>query len=306
MPRTGRIKYHGDDVYYHLISRTVGQEFYLGITEKDYLMDLINKFSSLYFVKLLGFCIMDNHFHLIIKSENSMNYSDDEIEKRVSVLTQGKELSHLKKLEIIDRLSDISYYMKSIKETFSRWYNKQKNRTGYFWGSRFKSILLEKKAALTHCLAYIDLNPVRARIVERLEDYRWCSVYARVNNTDISDILYFTGIFDDFNISIKKVLLLYRKFLYAVGSIKKGIKGSISKVTAKEEIDLGFKIPVKTTRLVRSRYLTHGCVIGSKEFVSKMYNQFAGKGIYKKDRKSYTTNINNEIVSLQRVRNIPE
>ncbi len=110
MPRTGRIKYHGDDVYYHLISRTVGQEFYLGITEKDYLMDLINKFSSLYFVKLLGFCIMDNHFHLIIKSENSMNYSDDEIEKRVSVLTQGKELSHLKKLEIIDRLSDISYY----------------------------------------------------------------------------------------------------------------------------------------------------------------------------------------------------
>ncbi len=196
--------------------------------------------------------------------------------------------------------------MKSIKETFSRWYNKQKNRTGYFWGSRFKSILLEKKAALTHCLAYIDLNPVRARIVEKPEDYRWCSVYARVNNTDISDILYFTGIFDDFNISIKKALLLYRKFLYAVGSIKKGIKGSISKVTAKEEIDLGFKIPIKITTLARSRHLTHGCVIGSKEFVSKMYSRFAGKGIYKKDRKSYTTNFNNDIVSLQRVRIITE
>lgn len=93
MARTRRIKYHGDDVCYHLISRTVGQEFYLGTTEKNYLMNLINVYSSLYSVKLLGFCIMDNHFHLIIKSESSADYSNDDIDIRVFEFTKVVNLT---------------------------------------------------------------------------------------------------------------------------------------------------------------------------------------------------------------------
>ncbi len=305
MPRTRRIKYHGEDVYYHLISRTVGQEFYLGIAEKDYLLELIHKYSSLYFVKLIGFCLMDNHFHIIIKSESSVDYQEKEINQRVSEITKGRKINHLKRVDVIDRLGNISEYMKSIKENFSRWYNRRNKRTGYFWGDRYKSILLEKKAALSHCLAYIDLNPVRARIVKKPEDYRWNSVHARVHQTEISNNMYFTGMFDETVISFKKALLFYRQFLYAVGSIKKDLKGSISAKDATEDKSLGFLHMASKDALVNKvRHFTHGCVVGSKEFVLRMYGQFAGKGIYKKDRNTYSTNISDNLVSLQRVRTI--
>ena len=56
------------------------------------------------------------------------------------------------------------------------------NRTGYFWGDRFKNVLIEKGEALINCLAYIDLNPVRAKIVKRPEDYRWSGIGYQINH----------------------------------------------------------------------------------------------------------------------------
>ncbi len=248
---------------------------------------------------------MDNHFHLIIKSESAIDYSEEDITKRVNILSKGKIVPHLKRLDLIDKLSNISEYMKSIKETFSRWYNKRNNRTGYFWGDRFKSIILEKKAAVSHCLAYIDLNPVRANIVDIPEDYKWNSVYARVNNTKIASNLYFTGLFDEFLITFKKALLLYRKFLYAVGAVKKTLKGSIPLNKAFQNKDLEFKRPHYDHSTKKIRHFSDGCILGSKEFIGKMYSRFAGKGIYKKDRKVYKTPLPDDIVSLQRLKNIP-
>jgi hypothetical protein len=55
-------------------------------------------------------------------------------------------------------------------------YNKRHHRRGYFWGDRFKSVIVEKGETLINCLAYIDLNPLRAGLVERPEDYRWNSI----------------------------------------------------------------------------------------------------------------------------------
>jgi len=54
------------------------------------------------------------------------------------------------------------------------------NRSGYLWGDRFKSVLIEKGEGLLNCLAYIDLNPVRAGIVKRPEDYRWSGIGYRI------------------------------------------------------------------------------------------------------------------------------
>jgi len=300
MARTRRLKYHGDDVYYHLMSKTVGGEFYLGSEEKNHLMSLISHYSSIYFVKLIGFCIMDNHFHIIVKSEDVSDYDSDEVSMRINSITNGKTLTHLKKLEIADKLGNISEYMKSIKENFSRWYNKRNNRCGYFWGDRFKSVLLEKKCALTHCLAYIDLNPVRAKLVNRPEDYRWSSIYARVNRTEIFKKLYFIGIFDEYKIEFKRALALYRKFMYAVGCIKKERKGVISLGAVENEFGLN-----SDQKMVgRVAHFSQSAAVGSKGFVSKIYGLFAGKGIYKKDRKSYEIPISKEIVSLSRLKSI--
>ncbi|CAB1064633.1 hypothetical protein D1BOALGB6SA_9429 [Olavius sp. associated proteobacterium Delta 1] len=66
--------------------------------------------------------------------------------------------------------------MREIKVGFARFYNRRHNRRGYFWGDRFKSVIVDKGETLVNCLAYIDLNPLRAGLVDRPEDYRWNSL----------------------------------------------------------------------------------------------------------------------------------
>jgi len=71
---------------------------------------------------------------------------------------------------------DLPEFMRDLKQTFSRFYNKRHDRRGFFWSERFKSVIVDNGDTLINCLAYIDLNPVRAGIVERPEAYRWSSI----------------------------------------------------------------------------------------------------------------------------------
>ena len=84
------------------------------------------------------------------------------------------------------KLSSLSEFVREIKVGFARYYNKNHHRRGYFWGERFKSVIVENGETLINCLAYIDLNPVRAGLVERPEDYRWNSLgyHVQTNNED--------------------------------------------------------------------------------------------------------------------------
>ena len=75
-----------------------------------------------------------------------------------------------------EKLSNLSEFVPEIKVDFARYYNQRNNRQGYFWGDRFKSVIVEKGETLINCLAYIDLNPLRAGLVDRPEEYRWNSL----------------------------------------------------------------------------------------------------------------------------------
>jgi putative transposase len=160
-------------VFFHIMSRTVGQEFYLGDVEKKKLFDIIKYYSGFYFVKPIGLTVMNNHFHLLIKSEPESYYSDEQVKQRIEKYLDKKKTRSKKEegeggqwgerpahqqQRIKKQMADISEYVRAIKQTFSRWYNKMNHRTGYLWGDRFKSVLIEKGEALLNCLAYIDLN----------------------------------------------------------------------------------------------------------------------------------------------------
>ncbi|NCC84656.1 MAG: hypothetical protein EOM03_11090 [Clostridia bacterium] len=69
------------------------------------------------------------------------------------------------------RLCSLSEFMRSFKQSFGRYFNKKHNRKGYFWGDRYKSLIVEEGHTLINLLAYIDLNPIRAGIVKKPEDY---------------------------------------------------------------------------------------------------------------------------------------
>ena len=72
-------------------------------------------------------------------------------------------------------MSDLSAYMKIVKQRFTQWFNKKHARRGTLWEDRFKSTLVEDGHAARVVAGYIDLNPVRAALVRDPKDYRWCS-----------------------------------------------------------------------------------------------------------------------------------
>jgi putative transposase len=288
MPRSARLKVAGETAYYHIISRTIQQQFLMGDVEKETLVRLIKQYSKLYFIKIIGYCIMSNHFHLLIKSEPDSIYTDEAIQKRVEHF-YGKSLDELNKTvdQFRTQLSDMSLYIKQVKQTFSWRYNRLHNTTGTFWSERFKSILVEDGKALETMLAYIDLNPVRAGMVEKPEEYRFSGIGYRVQTGNADGLLSFEGIdsISDDRRAEEKSVHQYLKMLYGYGDIGRDTPD--------------FKGTAKLNR--RIRYMTDGMVIGSRGFIMEAYARFAGSVILKKERQAHPIGIIPELLSIRRL-----
>ncbi len=281
MARVKRLKIMGESAYYHIISRTVGGEYYLGEVEKEKLLSLIKKFSEVFFVKVIGFCIMDNHFHLLVKMEDGGRYSDEQIIERLKKVYKYDKVVYDSCIELFrKKLGDISEYVKEIKQSFSRWYNKVYDRKGYFWGDRFKSVIVESGEALKNMLIYIDLNPVRAGLVRKPEEYRWSSVGYRYNKMWDDGFLSFDGVYEE---NMRDKEKMYIEMLHKVIGI---------------DVNDGLSMMVKN----KIRYLVDGLAIGSKIFIKEIYERFGNDVIKKKDRRAHKINIFGNIYSVRCIR----
>jgi putative transposase len=182
-----------------------------------------------------------------------------------------------------NRFCDLSLFVKQVKERFSRWYNKKHSRRGTLWMDRFKSVLVENGEALQTMAAYIDLNPVRAGLVEDPKDYRWCGYAESVGGSKRArrGLCRVMGKPLD---SWAENGSWYRCWLMTDGEevkenkqyqvrTRKGI--SASKV--KKELDRGGSLPNATRLRSRMRYFTEGLALGSREFVNGLFEENRGK-----------------------------
>ncbi|MBK1792814.1 transposase [Persicirhabdus sediminis] len=188
---------------YHCISRVVDRRFILGDTERELFVGLMRNCEAFYGVKILSYCVMSNHFHLLVEvpKEGEVEISDDEFLRRVKALYSPSYYAEVKQIfynlletasqdaegntsrvaadnfkrQYTNRMHDLGNFMKSLKQRFSRWYNRHNNRDGYLWSGRYTSVLVQAGYVARIMSTYIDLNPVRAGMVEKPEDYRWCS-----------------------------------------------------------------------------------------------------------------------------------
>jgi hypothetical protein len=264
---------------YHVMSRTALDGFPLGDIEKDFMIDQIKRFSGLYFVEILGVCVMGNHFHLLVKMVPDYKFSDKEIEKRFvefygddRVFTDGLIPS------LRMKFSSLSEFVREIKVGFARYYNKKHNRRGYFWGDRFKSVIVEKGETLINCLAYIDLNPLRAGLVERPEEYRWNSLgyHIQTNNKDNFLSLDF-GLKEFGVLDAEERLRGYRRYVYEAGAVDRseiGQRKTIKEAVVEQERKKEFNISRVDRFRYRTRYFSDSGIIGTKEFVSINYTRF--------------------------------
>ena len=182
---------------------------------------------------------MGNHFHILVRMFPEHKYTDEDIKKRYESF-YGEDCMFAAGWipSLRDKLSSLSEFVKEIKQSFSRYYNKRHHRRGTLWGERFKSLIVENGETLINCLAYIDLNPLRAGLVDRPEDYRWNSIgyHVQTKNRDnflstdfgpsemrsaVTSELHGAGL-KEFDVkSEKERIRRYRRYVYEAGAINR-------------------------------------------------------------------------------------
>jgi REP element-mobilizing transposase RayT len=196
--------------YYHCVSRCVRRAFLCGedqISGKSFdhrrgwiearLLELTRSFA----IEVCAYAIMANHSHAVLYVDKAQadSWTLDEVISRWHTLFSGIALSQrylqgdelcpaeLEKLEEVaetwrERLMSVSWFMRCLNEHIARQANLEDGCTGRFWEGRFKSQALLDEAALAVCLAYVDLNPIRAGIAETPESSDYTSVQRRIND----------------------------------------------------------------------------------------------------------------------------
>jgi len=134
------------------------------------------------------------------------------------------------------------------------------------------------RETLVNCLAYIDLNPVRAGIVKLPEQYRWCSLGYHIQTDNKGDFLSTDFGMKAFNVTDEKERIRrYRRYVYEAGALNRPDKGKaqvIDKKTVEKERKKGFELTRTDRFRYRTRYFTDSGIIGSREFVLRHYQNF--------------------------------
>jgi len=263
------------------MSRTVNGEAWFGEMEKEVLRKMIWQVADFSGIRVITYAVMKNHFHLFVEvPEKGSEISDEELVRRFRVLypqptpwmpVKAEVLAwHLRentgegqalRRSLIRRMGDVSELMKTLKQRFSMWFNRSRERFGPVWSDRFKSVLVEGDLnALRTVAAYIDLNAVRAGLVSDPKDYRFCGYGEAVAGSETARAgLSILG----------RDLAGYRMVLYGSGSRDKLEKETISREEAVRVIENGGKLPFSVLLRCKVRYLTEGKVLGSAAFVAE-------------------------------------
>ncbi|TVP78172.1 MAG: transposase [Puniceicoccaceae bacterium] len=311
MRRIRRMKCAESAVIHHAMSRVVGGEMLLGKREKEVLRRMLWQVADFCGVEVLTYSIMTNHFHVLVRvPEKDRAVSDAELLRRFKVLypkptkyqtasfarletalREGTEDAEKVRAQLLARMHDLSEFMKTLKQRFSIWYNRNhNNRLGTLWMDRFKSVLVQGEGnPLQTMAAYIDLNPVRAGLVEDPKDYRWCGYAEAVAGNQKAqrglEVIWSTYANGSKRrgeaASLKSALSAHRSLIFGKGASPWTHKGKLIDRKAAEKVlnEQKGELPLSVVLRCRVRYFTDGVVLGSADFVRRYAAQWeAGRG----------------------------
>ena len=209
MPRKSQIAVEATP-YYHCVSRCVRRAFLCGKDRftgrsfehrRTFIESELLRLGQIFFLDVVAFTVMSNHFHVLLFIDQTARTeaSTLEVVTRWHQIHQGNAVStkflnnepldphERQQLDLFidvwrDRLASISWYMRVLNEKVARLANAEDDVTGRFWEGRFKCQALLDEQALLSCMAYIDLNPVRAAMAATPEQSDHTSVQHRIRH----------------------------------------------------------------------------------------------------------------------------
>ncbi len=285
-----RIRVDEVDSVYHCMSRTVNGERLLGPEHRKVFRKMLVEAAEFSGVRVITYCLMENHFHVLVRVCAGDDPSDEELVRRYRVLypttsayqpmsgdrleeilEQGGAEAERVRSVLLARMGDVSEFMKTLKQRYSIWFNNQHGRYGPLWSDRFKSVLVEGDAySLKTVAAYIDLNPVRAGMVADPKDYPFCGygracAGGRFEREGIGSLTMDRGL----------SLLDYRAVLFGKGRIA-GAAGEVgeSESEGMEEVeDRAVAEPRSASLLQTIRHFANGKILGSEGFVQRVMEE---------------------------------
>lgn len=196
--------------FYHCVSRCVRRAFLCGRDSltgrsfehrRQWIEERIFKLADAFAVSVYAYAVMSNHFHVVLRNDPqaAWQWSDREVAERWLAIFPGSIsdrddpacveratlalLGNSERLAVIrQRLGSVSWFMRALNEPIARMANREDGCTGRFWEGRFKCQALLDHQAILSCMAYVDLNPVRAGMCEALRDSEHTSVRHRLTS----------------------------------------------------------------------------------------------------------------------------
>jgi len=298
---------------YHTMSRVAGGDLLFGDVEKEAFRKLMRRMERFSGVEVLTYAVMGNHFHLLLRVPKRETFlrkfqkgtkleREERLFDHLSLLYSRAYLAQLKEeLAVmtekgmhefyektvqgyLGRLCSLEHFMKELKERFSRWFNKRHGRRGTLWQDRYRSVLVENGEALRTMAAYIDLNPVRAGLVDDPKDYRWCGYAEALGGSKRARraICVILGLaVASWQSSARDV---YRHLLLGEGieagdevkesEARQGRKyrrRGMNRAEVLAELQGGRTLSKAQLLRCRVRYFSDGLVLGSRNFVEKAF-----------------------------------
>lgn len=284
MARQSRLKIEGESAWYHLYSAVACRRGTYPLAEpacQKELMRLMEHYSGIYFCEIAAVQVLGNHYHVVCKFEEARAVTRDELwglalkmYPRSEIKLKAWTEAQWERFE--RRLFNVSEFMRNLQAAFATWYNRTYDRKGRFWAERFKSALLADAEAVLDCILYVELNAVRASLVERPEDYAGGSMYLREIGkggwlADLEQFLECGGQDDAFEV--------FRRLVYHRGAIPtRAGQAAISPEVLAAECARGFKSSGVFRK--RFRHFTDGLVVGGAVVVRQMLTKLKEAGRY--------------------------
>ncbi|WP_077066525.1 transposase [Catenovulum maritimum] len=210
-PRSSLISL-SDTPYYHCIARCVRRSYLCGYDKttkksfehrKVWLVERIQKLAAIFTIDVAAYAVMSNHYHIVLRvnTDAADALSPNEVLSRWHTLCQpkpivvrylqakqqGKTLTESELMVVNDcvkdyrqRLTSISWFMRFLNEFIARQANLEDKCKGHFWEGRFKSQALLDDVTVLACMAYVDLNPIRAKMADTPENSDFTSIQQRL------------------------------------------------------------------------------------------------------------------------------